>query len=159
MTRVILNNLWWYEIGDESDFITDFVKKQDKKSLLEQPKCAFIRAINDTPPVHSSLGGCCTHPGEALLLQLCLSISPPAVARQASLRESSFFPAGSKSGPGVWCWMLVSLGCVHSSPTSSAVSACRASNYYAFGVVYYDFRVWLRPKIRRAKTTLSQYSH
>ena len=34
----------------------------------------------------------------------------------------------------------------------------RAANYYALGVVYYDFRVWLRPKLRRAKTTLSKNS-
>ena len=36
---------------------------------------------------------------------------------------SSSSPAGSRSGIGVWCWMLASWGCVRSSPTSSAVSA------------------------------------
>ena len=36
---------------------------------------------------------------------------------------SSSSPAGSRSGLGVWCWMLDSCGCVRSSPTSSAVSA------------------------------------
>ena len=40
---------------------------------------------------------------------------------EASLSSSSL--AGSRSGLGVWCWMLASLGCVRSSPTSSAVSA------------------------------------
>ena len=33
------------------------------------------------------------------------------------------FPVGSRSGLGVWCWMLASGGCVRSSPTSSAVPA------------------------------------
>ena len=36
---------------------------------------------------------------------------------------SSSYPAGSRSGLGVWCWMLASSGCVRSSPTSSAESA------------------------------------
>ena len=40
---------------------------------------------------------------------------------EAGLSFSS--PAGSRSGLGVWCWMLASWGCVRSSPTSSAVSA------------------------------------
>ena len=40
---------------------------------------------------------------------------------EAGLSSSS--PAGSRSGLGVWCWMLASRGCVRSSPTSSAVSA------------------------------------
>ena len=40
---------------------------------------------------------------------------------EAGLSSSS--PAGSRSGLGVWCWMLASWGCVRSSPTSSAVSA------------------------------------
>ena len=34
-------------------------------------------------------------------------------------------PAGSRSGLGVWCWMLASWGCVRYSPTSSAVSTWR----------------------------------
>ena len=40
---------------------------------------------------------------------------------EAGLSFSS--PAGSRSGLGVWCWMLASWGCVRSSPTFSAVSA------------------------------------
>ena len=40
---------------------------------------------------------------------------------EAGLSSSS--PSGSRSGLGVWCWMLTSWGCVRSSPTSSAVSA------------------------------------
>ena len=40
---------------------------------------------------------------------------------EAGLSSSS--PAGSRSGLGMWCWMLASWGCVRSSPTSSAVSA------------------------------------
>ena len=40
---------------------------------------------------------------------------------EAGLSSSSL--AGSRSGLGVWCWMLASWGCVRSSPTSSAVSA------------------------------------
>ena len=40
---------------------------------------------------------------------------------EASLSSSSL--AGSRSGLGVWCWMLASWGCVRSSPTSCAVSA------------------------------------
>ena len=39
---------------------------------------------------------------------------------ESSLSSSS--PMGSRPGLGVWCWMLASLGCVRSSPTSSAVS-------------------------------------
>ena len=38
---------------------------------------------------------------------------------KAGLSFSS--PAGSRSGLGVWCWMLAAWGCVWSSPTSSAV--------------------------------------
>ena len=40
---------------------------------------------------------------------------------ETSLSSSSL--AGSRSGIGVWCWMLAFLGCVRSSPTSFAVSA------------------------------------
>ena len=40
---------------------------------------------------------------------------------EAGLSFSS--PAGSRSGLGVWCWMLASWGCVRSSRSSSAVSA------------------------------------
>ena len=40
---------------------------------------------------------------------------------EAGLSSSSL--AGSRSGLGVWCWMLASRGCVRSSPTFSAVSA------------------------------------
>ena len=39
---------------------------------------------------------------------------------EAGLSSSSL--AGSRSGFGMWCWMLASWGCVRSSPTSSAVS-------------------------------------
>ena len=40
---------------------------------------------------------------------------------KAGLSSSSL--VGSRSGLGVWCWMLASWGCVRSSPTSSPVSA------------------------------------
>ena len=53
---------------------------------------------------------------DSVLLQ-CLASS----CCEAGLSSSS--PAGSRSGLGVWCWMLASWGCVRSSPTSSAVSA------------------------------------
>ena len=43
-----------------------------------------------------------------------------SICCEAGLSSSS--PAGSRSGLGVWCWMLASWGCVRSSPTSSAVS-------------------------------------
>ena len=33
------------------------------------------------------------------------------------------FPVSSRSGLGMWCWLLASWGCVWSSPTSSALSA------------------------------------
>ena len=46
---------------------------------------------------------------------------------EAGLSSSS--PAGSRSGIGVWCWMLASWGCVRSSSTSSAVSAWSQDDY------------------------------
>ena len=55
-------------------------------------------------------------PAVSALLQ-CLASS----CCEAGLSFSS--PAGSRSGLGVWCWMLASWGCVRSSPTSSALSA------------------------------------
>ena len=55
-------------------------------------------------------------PAVSALLQ-CL----PSICCEASLSSSS--PGGSRSGLGVWCWMLASWGYVQSSPTSSAVSA------------------------------------
>ena len=71
-------------------------------------------------PSHSVLG-CSSFqtswsPAVSALLQ-CLTSN----CCETGLSSSSL--AGSRSGLGVWCWMLASWGCVRSSPTSSAVSA------------------------------------
>ena len=65
-----------------------------------------------------------------LLLSFWTSWSPAVSALLQCLASnyceaglSSSSPVGSRSGLGVWCWMLASCGCVRSSPTSSAVSA------------------------------------
>ena len=65
-----------------------------------------------------------------LLLSFRTSWSPAVSAMLQCLASncceaglSSSSPAGSRSGLGVWYWMLASWGCVWSSPTSSAVSA------------------------------------
>ena len=65
-----------------------------------------------------------------LLLSFRTSWSPADLALLQCLASncckaglSSPSPAGSRSGLGMWCWMLASWGCVRSSPTSSAVSA------------------------------------
>ena len=59
------------------------------------------------------------------------------------------------------CWRLLTSSLKIQALVSTYTwfpTIVRAANYYALGVVYYDFRVWLRPKIRRAKTTLSKNS-
>ena len=63
------------------------------------------QAINDTPPSHSVLG-CSGHSGPValLLLQLCFSVSPPTVARPASLPLPLRVP-GQSLACGAGCWL------------------------------------------------------
>ena len=62
------------------------------------------QAINDPPPSHSVLG-CSGHSGPVgpLLFQLCFSVSPPTVARPASLSLPLRVPdQGLACGAGCW---------------------------------------------------------
>ena len=62
------------------------------------------KAINDPPPSHSVLG-CSCHSGPVgpLLFQLCFSVSPPTVARPASLLLPLRVPRqGLACGAGCW---------------------------------------------------------
>ena len=63
------------------------------------------QAINDPPPSHSALG-CSRHSGPVgpRLFQLCFSVSPPTVARPASLSLSLRVP-GQGLACGAGCWL------------------------------------------------------
>ena len=63
------------------------------------------QAINDPPPSHSVLG-CSCHSGPVgpLLFQLCFSVSPPTVARPASLPLPLRVP-GQGLACGAGCWL------------------------------------------------------
>ena len=65
-------------------------------------------AINDPPPSHSVLG-CSCHSGPVgpLLFQLCFSVSPPTVARPASLPLPLRVP-GQGLACGAGCWLPTS---------------------------------------------------
>ena len=85
----------------------------DLKFLLKSNRlhCFFVailrpfahgraEAIDDTLPIHPSLGCCfCSSPGVALLLELRLCASPPAVARPAYC----LFPCGFQVTAWLWC--------------------------------------------------------
>ena len=62
-------------------------------------------AINDPPPSHSVLGcSCDSGPVGPLLFQLCFSVSPPTVARPASLPFPLRVP-GQGLACGAGCWL------------------------------------------------------
>lgn len=89
----------------------------DSHSLLfpeshQQPwnnNCApsGAQAIDNSLPSHSVLGSSfCSPLVSAQLVQQCFSFSPEAAS-----------PCSFKVKVGLWCWMLVSWGCVRSSKT------------------------------------------
>ena len=82
-------------------------KLDPTKTFYRVDNLIFIhgaQAINGTSPSHSVLG-CSGHTGSVgpLLFQLCFSVSPPAVARPASLSLPLRVPGqGFACGDGCW---------------------------------------------------------
>ena len=135
------------------------IEKFARKLLYLCPSLPVEHSPSTTPAIALCSG---------LLLSFWTSWSPAVsallqclVSNCCEARLSSSSPAGSRSGLGMWCWMLASWGCVQSSPTSSAVSAwplvpvLLAPTDIHFGLLPLDFvdapQTWLRQVLKNVR--------